>query len=82
MYAESTEDEKGIKRFNLVDLSIGQLKILRHALANYHASTCEIFTQPGHPLEAEPEEINYRLHQSQHMAQKIKILINNQAFEK
>lgn len=81
MYPETTINEKGIKRFNLMDLSIGQLKILRHALANYHASTCEIFTQPGHPLEAEPQELNYRLHQSQYMAQKIKLLINNQIIE-
>lgn len=82
MYAETAINEKGVKRFNLMDLSIPHLNLIRHALANYHASTCEIFTQPGHPLEAEPVELNFRLHQSAEMSRKIKQLITNQIIEK
>ena len=82
MYAETTTNEKGVKRFNLVDLSIPQLTILRHALANYHAQTCEIFITPGHTLEAEPAELNYRLYQTEQLARKIKHLITQQIIEK
>lgn len=81
MYAETAINEKGVKRFNLMDLSIPQLLLIRQALANYHAQTCSIFITPGHPLEAEPNELNYRLHQSEQMARKIKALINNQIIE-
>lgn len=81
MYAETAINEKGVKRFNLMDLSIPQLNIIRHALANYHASTCEIFINDSTLIEAEPVELNFRLHQTSQMAQKIKLLINNQIIE-
>lgn len=82
MYTETAINEKGVKKFNIQDLSIAELNIIRHALANFHASTCEIFITPGHPLEAEPMELNFRLYKTEQLAKAIKNLLTQQIIEK